>query len=158
MKPVGFEISDKAAKYHGISHVSASASGVCLREALLEFLSDVIPLHEKGGRVIIHHLEFDAGIISRELDRAGLHSYQTAWHDVASSGLCTMDPMIGKWVRELLGMEMAPYPSGNTMKLDDMLKLLPESDALRGCRHSAGADAQLHMRVYRALKRLTIPT
>ena len=66
-----------------------------------------------------------------------------------------MDPAIGKWVRTCLGMEIAPYESGNTMRLDVMLEgLAPESGALARKRHSAGADAQLHVILYRALVRI----
>ena len=76
VKPDGFRISDKAARFHGITHDVAASQGQPLRGALCEFMAELMAAHVSGGRVIIHHLEFDAGIINRELERAGLQRYQ----------------------------------------------------------------------------------
>ena len=62
VQPVGFRVAHKAEKYHGISHEKAELVGKPLREVLQEFLDDVRVCSQKGGRVAIHHLEFDAGI------------------------------------------------------------------------------------------------
>ncbi len=111
--------------------------------------------HASGGRVIIHRMEFDAGIINRELERAGLQRYQKVWAQIARVGMCTMDPTVGKWIETCLGMELAPYTIGNTMKLDFMLQgLAPTSLSLLSKRHSAGADAQMHVLLDRAFVQL----
>ena len=155
VKPDGFRISDKAEKFHGISNTLASSQGQQLKDVMREFMDDMIDIYNKGGRVVIHHLEFDAGIINRELDRASLSELQEIWAYIARGGLCTMDPGIGKWVRQCLGMEIAPYHNSNTMKLNDMLEgLVPQRASLMSSRHSAGVDAQLHVMLYRALLQL----
>ena len=126
-----------------------------MRDVLSEFIGELLAAHASGGRVVIHHLEFDAGIINRELERAGLQCYQAVWAQIASAGVCTMDPAVGEWVRTCLGMEVAPYPNGNTMKLDFMLQgLACATSSLLSKRHTAGADAQMHVLLYRALVKL----
>ena len=115
VKPNGFRISDKAARLHGTTHDVATSQGQPLRDVLSEFIGELLAAHASGGRVVIHHLEFDAGIINREFERAGLQCYQAVWAQIARAGMCTMDPAVGKWVRTCLGMEVAPYPNGNTI-------------------------------------------
>ena len=122
-----------------------------LRDVLNEFMEEMSTLYEEGARMVVHHLEFDCGIISKELSRERLDDLQEEWATIARNGLCTMDPSIGKWVRTCKGLELAPCHSGNTMKLDDMLRcLLP--DVCRGARHSAGCDARLHVLLFAALQ------
>ena len=118
-------------------------------------MKDMISLYHKGGRIVVHHLEFDCGIIQLELERSGLEDMQHAWDDIARSGVCTMDPALGKWVRSCLGTELAPHPNGNAMRLNDMLAgLIPDQSDLLGKHHTAGADAQLHLRLYRKLQQM----
>ena len=157
IKPDGYTISAKATKYHGISHEFADSHGMQLRDVLSEFMQEMSALHRAGARMVVHHLELDCGIISKELSRACLDDLQEEWAMIARKGLCTMFPSIGKWVRTCKGLELAPCHSGNTMKLDDMLRcLLP--DVCRGARHSAGCDARLHVLLFDALHDLMSKT
>ena len=121
VQPVGFRASDKAVRSHSVYHELPTSQGQPLRDVLQEFIQDMIRALDNGGRIVIHHLEFDAGILARELDRAGLDNFQEAWARIAKAGLCTMDPAIGEWVRTCLGMEIAPYESGDTMRPDVMM-------------------------------------
>ena len=97
LQPSDFQISAKAAHYHGISHDWAMQNGKSLREVFEEFMNDMISVYDQGGRIVVHHLEFDCGFIDRELQRAGL-VYSDVWHRIARSGMCTMDPYIGAWL------------------------------------------------------------
>jgi hypothetical protein len=151
VKPQGYTISAKATRYHGISQAFADSQGMRLRDVLNEFMQEMSELHRAGARIVVHHLEFDCGIISKELGRACLDDFQEEWAIIARNGLCTMDPSIGKWVRTCKGLELAPCHSGNTMKLDDMLRCLVPDACCRGARHSAGCDARLHVLLYNAL-------
>jgi DNA polymerase III epsilon subunit-like protein len=157
IRPDGFEISEKAAKYHGITHDCALRHGKPLASVLKEFMEDMVQICDRGGRVIIHHLEYDAGIIANELERAGMSEMKEKWSEMARRGLCTMDPSIGKYVRCNLGLEFAPdmHPGGNTMSLDAMVSgLIPSATPLLNKRHTAGIDAQLHVMLYRSLREL----
>ena len=75
VNPQGFEISGKACNFHGISQERALASGWPLRVVLEEFMHSVSAAHKSGGRVVIHHLEYDAAIIENELLNAGLEDW-----------------------------------------------------------------------------------
>ena len=60
VRPSGFKIAEKASRLHGVTHERATTEGQPLREALLEFMLAIQRVADSGGRVIIHHLEFDA--------------------------------------------------------------------------------------------------
>ena len=100
IKPQGFTITDKAVKFHGITNECAK-EGVSLRDALVEFMDDMQHAAQQGCRVVIHHLEFDAGLIAKELVNAGLEDLVEAWIDIAKKGFCTMDPDVGKWLQDV---------------------------------------------------------
>ena len=148
VQPSDFQISEKATHYHGISHDWAIRNGRPLREVLEEFITDMINVYDEGGRIVVHHLEFDCGIIERELLRAGLGRVDV-WRRIARSDMCTMDPCIGAWVRMCCGEDIWPGSSKNTMCLKDMVTLIaPTSVQLLELAHTAGADAQMHVAVY----------
>ena len=75
------------------------------------------------------------------------------------SGVCTMDPTLGKWLKTSLGWELAPHMNGDTMKLDVMLKALaPEALKAISQRHDAGCDARLHVALFRAIENMLVLT
>ena len=140
--PMGFSISDAASEIHGVTEEKATKSGVPLQAALIEFMRDVSETRALGGRLVAHHLEFDAGIVMEELARAGLSHLQDLWREFATCGVCTMDPDIAHWTRDMFCMEQVPWKSA--IKLEVMCsKLLPGCKHLMSKRHSAGIDAQL---------------
>ena len=129
-----------------------------MREALLEFMDAMRTVVGNGGRVIIHHLEFDAGIIEQELLNAGLNDIVPVWVDIATNGYCTMDPGVCKWVQICKGRIFEPHENNNVLSLEKLLDLLfPTNKDVQGIKrkmHTAGADAQAHRLVYIALRNL----
>lgn len=148
VRPESFNISMKAAKYHGITHEKACAEGNPIDVVLQEFMQDILDVDQRGGRMVVHHLEFDCGIIARELERAN-SKYQKEWSRIARRGVCTMDPSIGRWLRACFGEEQSSNKKTNTMRLSKLVsKLLPGGDAQFGLPHTAGADSHRHLRLY----------
>jgi DNA polymerase III epsilon subunit-like protein len=153
--PSGFTVSPCATQYHNIGQEKAVKEGLPLDLVLSEFMEDVHDVLRRGGRVVAHHLTFDAGIIDRELARCGLHDYQKEWANAARAGCCTMDPEIGRWVRTCFGQDAGPETAKNTMSLKELVRwLLPGSAELLDKHHTAGADAELHLLLYAELCRL----
>lgn len=151
VKPECYIISEKAEQHHGISNKVATQQGRDIRDVMEEFMDDMMTLYARGWRVVIHHIELDAGIISQELIRADMNNSKTEWESIARRGVCTMCPVLGRWVRQCLNIEISPNMSLNTMRLDIMLKhLAPDGTVSR----SAGSDAEKHVILYFALQRL----
>ena len=130
---------------------------------LERFMLAMKEAHERGGRVIIHHLEFDAGIIDRELGNAKLDSWIPLWRDIAKQGFCTMDPDIGKWIQMCRGRVFDAYvDSVSVLGLDKTLNLLAPAlpvtkdvEEFRASKiHTAGADARMHCLIYVVLREL----
>ena len=144
IKPVGFAIEPGATAKHRISHEEALENGVPIRDALCDLFSDVTRAISEGHRLCAHHLGFDAGIILREMERAGLNSYVDKWVQVVGGGLCTMDPSIGHWVRQQIGAW--DVPRNIPLRLRDAIAfLLPDSADLLSHHHHAGNDAHMHV-------------
>ena len=155
LRPTDFDISKAAAAIHGITQEEATRQGTYPHEVLTEFMRDVSNVHALGGRLVAHHLEFDAGIVMEELARAGLSHLQQSWQEFARGGVCTMDPEIAHWTREMLSMEQVPWKSA--LKLEVMCsKLLPDCEGLLSKKHSAGADAQLVTMLFHELSRRAV--
>ena len=161
IKPDGFVISDKAIKFHGITNERAQ-KGVSLRDALTEFMAEMQQAAKRGCRVVIHHLEFDAGLIARELVNAGLDDLVDPWTAIAQNGFCTMDPDVGKWLQCCKGRDFEAHESKYVLPLRHMLDLLfPSNDKahlLKPNLDTAAADAQAHRLVYNALRSLALST
>ena len=156
IRPNGFHISEKAEQYHGISNAIAEKEGGTLADVLTEFMSDVEAPCMSGATIVSHNLEFDAGIIMQEFMRCDLGQFQTIWSEVIPKGFCTMDPELGKWLYESSGLEEASTTRSNTMKLDQIVKvLIPMEHRSSLNRRAAGACAYLHVMLYQSLLRLT---
>lgn len=159
VRPDGFTISAKATAKHGITNEHALEAGLPLREVLSRFIQAVRRMEERGGRVVCHHLEFDAGIISKELENADMPEEQAWWARVAKNGFCTMDPDVGDWVQRCSGRDRDRAEDGRqVMSLQMAVNLLLPKDAatkaLLTKLHSAGADAQLHRLIFLAMMKL----
>ena len=105
VKPDGFVISEKATAKHGISTDRTLSGGHALDIVLCKFMETAADIDARGGCIVAHHLEFDAGIIDRELANAGLACWRPQWSAIARKGICTMDPHIGGWVQECMGKD-----------------------------------------------------
>ncbi len=156
VKPDGFEIAGKATTFHKISHSTAAREGRHLADVLREFMEDVLEWCDRGGRVVAHQLEFDAGIILSELARCGLHELRDAWKRVAQKGFCTMDYEVGRWVYACVGREVGPETAKHIIGLDSIVLVLKEplrDEHIKMLKnhHQADVDAQLTWLVYAAL-------
>jgi hypothetical protein len=153
--PDGFEITSKATLTHGITNEHARCAGKPLQTVLRQFLVDVEGIVQQGGRVCAHQLEFDAGVIALELDRAGLGNQTEMWAQVASDGFCTMNPTLSKWSCQAFFDQMGcRYGLGRNCSVglrDMVLALAPTEVALLSQHHNAGADANLTWKVLREL-------
>ena len=148
VKPEGFEISVKAAGYHGVTQAHANRCGQLIRSVLEDFMEDLAFACGRGGQIVTHNLEFKCGIINNELARAGLESLQPKLRGIARRGVCMMDPDIGKWVRLCLGRQLSTSYGGNSMSLTEMVSgLVMGGDSLR-------KGAYMHVMLYRSLRKL----
>ena len=152
IKPVGFTIEPGATEKHRITHEEACEKGVPLEDALQEFFKDVADAVDRGYRLCAHHMGFDAGIVLREFGRAGLQEYIPQWVAMVRKGLCTMDPSIGHWVRQQIGL--CDMPRNLPMRLMDALKyMLPCHTDMLFKHHHAGNDAHMHLLLAQELHR-----
>jgi DNA polymerase III epsilon subunit-like protein len=152
VRPDGFEISKKASEYHGISQKDAIEQGVALAEALRALMLNVQEVCRRGGRLVAHHLEFDAGIISREMRRAGLDTAEEWSRLVRTHGFCTMCPFLGRWLSQCFGRDAGAETAMNTLKLQQLVKwLVPPEKRVSVRFHTAGADAHMTVEVYLAV-------
>ena len=149
VQPDGFIITAKAAAFHGIGHEQAATHGLPLGEILSELMSDVKDVRARGGRIVAHHLEFDAGILDKELSRCGMEEARRDWGRAVRAGCCTMSPNIGRWLRTCFGEEAGPPSKQNVLKLRALATwFVPNSAKLSQQHHTAGADAELCARLY----------
>ena len=130
VQPNAFVITQKAIDYHGIRNDTAQQAGHPLQVVLQEFLADVVGIVGRGGQVVAHHLEFDAGIILRELRRSHLHDYAKVWEKIGKNGFCTMNPGIGRSLKFARGEQISHADAKHTLSLSDSLEcLIPEKVA-----------------------------
>ena len=156
VRPDGFRVSEKATSFHGITHACAAEEGVSLPHALAELMRDALEVSGRGGQLVCHQLELDAGIIARELSRCKMAEASKLWGGIARAGICTMDPQIGSWVRQSCNDDR----EGTKMySLKELVRLLvPERKDLLGKHHTAAADACMVLDVAFALHESTLPS
>ena len=154
IKPTGFQVSTKATAFHHLTQELLEQEGLELKTVLDEFLTDVRYACQHGGRVVAHHLEFDAGVIDCELNRCGLTELREEWRCFARNGFCTMNPELGRWVRIASGREVGAPTAKHCEGLAATLQLLlPDKAMLLSGHHDAGRDAELTRSIYVALLR-----
>ena len=146
VKPEGFAIAADATLKHNIAQEFVDAAGEPLALVLTEMMNAVREWRARGGRLVAHQIEFDAGVIAAELERCGLNDLKTFWEQAVREGICTMDPAIAVWVREGMTDPRDDKPiSWNTplgLTLATQL-LVPQSEELRRQHHSADKDAAM---------------
>ena len=156
--PIDFEITKAAQSKHHITNEQLRNSGKPLRYVLGEFLRDVADVVNKDGAVCAHQIEFDAGIIALEMERAGLTSKHDMWLQCVSQGFCTMNNHVSKWSCGIYFDQFgcASYLGRNApIGLHDMvLALVPEDYSLLQRHHDAGEDAKMAMKIVHALQDL----
>ena len=88
-----------ATRYHSITNEMLNAHGVTLCDAMSAFIADLKLSLDDGGRLVAHHLEFDAGHVYAELCRLvteGLLIQQDSdtFKQAATNGFCTMEASV----------------------------------------------------------------
>ena len=156
--PDGFAVSERATKKHGITNERANGDGVQIAQALEEFMRAAWSIHELQGVVVAHHIEFDAGVLDEELHRCGLDSWRPYWHIIATGGVCTMDPDIQAWIQHTFGNDRGAGEKALVMNLRQSIMLFYNTagsirDLMKKA-HTAGADAEMHLLLYQALRDL----
>ena len=143
VRPHGFTIDASATEKHGITQALVEARGVGLETVLEEIVAEAVRVDEDGGRLCSHHFEFDARLLHNEMMSLGLRQLAADWARVAAKGLCTMDPDIGHWCRQQIGI--ADKPRNIPTRLADLVQvLLPDRCGLLAGHHDAGNDSYMH--------------
>ena len=157
VKPDGFVVSDAAAAKHGVTTEKAAEFGSPVVRVLAALLADLADVRGYGGRVCGYQLEFDMGVIKREMERAGLHDKLEAWSQAATDGLCMMNPDLTCWACvEPIERTRHHVSMGHirAISLADMARaLLPEQVVLLKQRHEAGTVSRMTWLVLRELFR-----
>lgn len=155
--PSGFEVTVAATSKHGLTNKELHASGKPIREVLHEFMFDVASVIQKGGAVCAHQLEFDAGIIAIEMERAGLHDKFVEWEHVVQRGFCTMNPTVTRWSGEIYfdvtGAKSILSRGAPVGLCNLVLALIPKEYHLLHNHHDAAADAYMVWKLVVELQR-----
>ena len=152
VRPSGFAITPNGTAIHGISHDRALEKGIPLGDALRDFMEDVVRVHQRGGLLVAHQLEFDAGVIWRELRHCGPSALAKQWFEIARwNGFCTMNSPAGRWLNEASGLEVGP----NSLPMLGLKKIAPLLTPSLSCllerHHDAEVDAKLTRALYLAM-------
>lgn len=143
IKPRGFVIEAQATGKHGITQEVAEAKGIDISVALRDLCACAKQMHNDGGRICAHHLDFDARLLAREMGRLELVDLAADWEQIARAGLCTMDPDIGHWIRKQMGL--GEIPRAIPIRLADAVRaMVPHHAALLANHHDAGTDSRMH--------------
>ena len=152
IRPEDFQISDKANACHSITQENARQNGRPLAEVLEEFMRDISQAHSQGGRICAHQLEFDAGVIDQELHRCGMHTHRSTWQRIARDGYCTMNPQVGRWLKECAGHDVGAESKQHILGLTYTMRLLGLCPNISQQRHhNAEHDAQMTRSIYAKL-------
>ena len=156
--PTDFEITKAAQCKHLITNEQLRDSGKPLRSVLEEFLREVAEVVNMGGTVCAHQIEFDAGIVALEMERAGLASKLDMWAHCVLEGFCTMNHFLSNWSCGTFfdqGGSNSYLGRNSPVGLRDMvLALVPEEYSLLQKHHDAGEDAKMTMKIVRKLQHL----
>ena len=145
VQPEGFNITEAATATHRLTQKVVEDHGDTLECVLKDFMASVQDWYARGARMAAHQIEFDAGIIARELDRCGLHDLSAFWCEAVRAGVCTMDPTLCNWIRVLSGDgEAAGRPRTGPLGIkDSVLLMVPHTKELRQKHHAADKDAEM---------------
>ena len=111
-------------------------------EVLSKLVEDAMAVYNEGGIVTAHQIEFDAGIIYKELGRCRLYNLQEKWDTIVRNGFCTMSPSFGKWLLQDNGAHMGPQSIHYALGLKPTARLiLPQQYDFK--HHDAEHDAKL---------------
>ena len=143
--PDNFEVTAEGAAKHGVTQAFVKEHGLPLMEILKEFVASAQEAFTRGARLAAHQIEFDAGVIAAELQRCGLHQELEFWDKAVRGGICTMDPLLGNWIRDQIGdVDEQGRSRTGPLGLKDCVRLMvPNSAELRRQHHTADKDAEM---------------
>lgn len=101
VRPAGFEIEASAIEVHRITHERALSEGLPLQRVLKEAFQLVKKAFDAGACVTAYNLRFDAAVLRAEFQREGFIKESVDWDTMTQAGVCTMDPAIQQWLREI---------------------------------------------------------
>jgi hypothetical protein len=153
------EIQAAAAAHHGVTNDVALTEGVCIKMALEAFMTDVLAVAGKGGRILGHHLSYHGTIIANELSGLSMQALQTTWSAILKDGLCLMDPVIGRYAREsCLHERCSQKTSENALTFEAILQCLMPDYAESQLRAATPLEnAAVCLRLRALLHELTLP-
>ena len=139
----------------GFVHISLPRPSYCHYDS--QYWHDLLitELSHNFDAMFAARLEFDAGVIALEMQRAGFEDDLIFWADIATHGFCTMNPHITSWAcAELVEETHMSSVLGRRRPIciKDMVRgLLPTQTAMLTGHHDAGIDAQMVWFVVQAL-------
>ena len=145
IKPNSFGITTEGAAKHGVTQNFVEDHGLPLESILKEFIASAQEWFARGARLVAHHIEFDAGVVAAELQRCGLHQQMAFWDKAVRGGICTMDPVLCNWIRDLSGdVDAQGRSRSGPLGLKDCVRfMVPQSADLRRHHHAADKDAEM---------------
>ena len=145
VKPESFMVTTDATAKHHLKQAELEAQGEKLDSILKEFVASAQQWCARGAKLVAHQIEFDGGVIAAELRRKGHFDLLAFWHEAVHNGICTMDPTLGMWIREISGsVDAQGRVLGGPLGLKDAVRLMvPESTDLRRQHHAADKDAEM---------------
>eukprot|EP01047_Picozoa_sp_COSAG01_P087926 COSAG01_NODE_20449_length_952_cov_1.936694_1_plen_223_part_00 len=150
-------ISQKAHDYHRITNAQVAREGVPIDRALRRFVDDCRWLRSVDGLLVAHQLEYDAGIILRELGRLpSMQSCRPLITALAARGICTMNASAARrgWrIHNLQGYRAVSLPDA-FQHFVEPLGVSKWDDTLH---HDSRYDVAKTLELYDALYR-SVPT
>ena len=145
IKPNSFGITTEGAAKHGVTQNFVEDHGLPLESILKEFIASAQEWVARGARLVAHHIEFDAGVVAVELQRCGLHQQMAFWDKAVRGGICTMDPVLCNWIRNLSGdVDAQGRSRSGPLGLKDCVRfMVPQSAELQRHHHAAEKDAEM---------------
>ena len=95
-------------------------------------------------------MEFNGGIIAKELDRCSMIDDVALFASIVRNGLCIMDPNIGRWLTRCMGEDDGSNKTVNVLKFETIVNFTV-TEKSRPKLRSVGLDASLCREVGYAL-------
>jgi len=134
----------------------ATDEGICVKMAMELFMMDVLDIVRQGGRLWGHHLGFHGSVIERQLERLGMYALHQTWVDILREGVCLMDPVIGKYVRQCC--DETSNETSSALSFPELLKcLLPEYYTSQTRAATAIENAAACLQIGRCIRELVLP-
>ena len=145
MLPDAFGVTAEGAAMHGVTQTFVKEHGLPLGLTLKEFVASAQEAFTRDARLAARQIDFGAGVSAAGLQRCGLHQESEFWDEAVPGGICTMDPLLGNWIRKLIG-DVGEQGRSRKQPLglkDYVRPMVPKSAELRRQNHTADKDAEM---------------